>query len=235
MRKEDIKPLLDLQEIDEEIDRLERRLKNIERERKDFEEELSMLRRELEELRTKKEYLLSKRKELREEIEREEEMLARTEERMTMVKKDIEYKTLLREKSKHEDNILKKSYELDELEEELKELEDKIKEEEPKIEKRIKEIEEELNDLELEEKTAIRKLENLKKEKEIRASKVEEGILKFYEEAKKRFGNKVVVCIEEGVCEGCGIKVPDVLFSKLIKEDSVEICPSCGRYIYYRL
>lgn len=235
MKKEEIKPLLEIQEIDEEVERVERRLRSIEEDRKKLLEELSRLMGELEGLESERKNLLSKRKELREEIEREEMMLSKTEERIGMVKRDSEYKALLRERSKHEDNILKKSYELDEVEKGLAELEKRIGEKRPRLEGRIKEIEEELEELELEKSSALKKLESLRAEREAVARKVSSEVLTFYEEAKKRFGNRVIVRVEEGACGGCGIRIPNVLFSKLIKEDSVEVCPSCGRYIYYRL
>ena len=235
MRKEDIKPLLELQEVDEEIERVERRIRSIEEDRSRLEEKLSKLREELKDLLSRRDELISRRKQIKEEIEAEEEMLAKTEKKMSMVRKDVEYKALLKEKAKHEDNILKKSYELDELNGKIKDIEDKLKEAEPRIKRRIKEIEEELEDLEIEKETAVKKLERLKKERKSYEQNINREILTFYEEARKRFGSRVVVPAEGGVCGGCGIKIPDVLFSKLIKEDNVEICPSCGRYIYYRL
>ncbi len=235
MKKEEIKPLLKLQEIDDEIERMDRRIRRIEEDIGEFEEELRTIRSELGSMLRGQEELTRLIKETKERIEQEEEMLRRTEEKMNFVRKDVEYKSLLREKSKHEDNILKLSYELDELEEKLMDLRKKLEERRPVIERRINEIEEEISDLYEEKKLAESKIKDLKLRRKTEVESIDEGLRSFYEEAKARFGSKIVVQIEEGICPGCGMKVPDALFSKMIKENSIERCPNCGRYIYYRL
>jgi predicted nucleic acid-binding Zn-ribbon protein len=235
MEKEKLLPLLALQETDQEIGRIEVRLKKIGEERNQLKEELTSARRRLDELQSAVGELERRIRDLRERIEDEERLLEGTEKKLRMVRKDVEYKALLREKSKHEDNILKMSYQLDDLEEELKRAKEVLDREKPKVERRLKEIKEEIEDLNDEEKIGLRKLEELKKQREERKKEVDESLLDFYERARKKFDNAVIVSVQEEVCTGCGMKVPDVLFSKMLKEKSIEICPSCGRYIYYKL
>ncbi len=230
-----ILPLLRLQETDQEIERIERRLRKIEEERKALLKELEEAEGRLSELENSVEKKRKELKELKEKIEEEERALENTERKLTRVRKDVEYKALLREKSKHEDNILKMSYELDDISGELESLKEEVSREKPKLERRIKDIKEELDDLDYEEKAGKRKLEDLVKQREERCKSVEQSLLNFYEEARKRFENGVIVKVEEEVCTGCGMKVPDVLFSKMLKDKSIEVCPSCGRYIYYKL
>ena len=235
MKREDVVPLLGIQEIDQEIDRILKRLRKIGEERDsllkelgDLQERKAQLQRELEELR-------SKIKETTGRIEEEENLLEKAEAKLRMVRRDVEYKAVLREKSKHEDNILKMSYELDELKERLLALEEKVEAEIPRIEKREKEIKDELNDLDMEKSVGKNRLRELEKLRNERIKNIDSSLIDFYERARKRFNNYVVVAIEDGVCGGCGMRIPDVMFSRMIKENSIETCPSCGRYIYYKL
>ncbi|AAC07236.1 zinc ribbon domain-containing protein [Aquifex aeolicus] len=235
MTKEEAKLLVKIQEIDLETERVNHRLKKIEEEVKKLKEELEALLKEKETLLKRKEELENLKKQLQEEVKEAEEKLKVTEEKLMKVTRDVEYKALLREKSKLEDKILKKSYEIDQIEEELEKITKEIEEKVPRIERQVKEIEEELKDLELEESIAHRKIHEYVQKREEVKREIPEHLLKFYEENKKHFEGLVIVPTEDEACAGCGIKIPSVLLSKMIKEDSIEQCPSCGRFVYYKL
>ncbi|NPA31998.1 MAG: hypothetical protein GXO04_00045 [Aquificae bacterium] len=235
MTKEEAKILLKIQEIDFEAERIKNRLKKIEEEAQKLKEELFALRREKELLLKKKQELEELKKSLKEEIQSAEEQLKRTEERLMSATRDTEYRALLREKAKLEDKILKKSYELDEVEKELEKLAQKIDETIPRLQRRIEELEEEIKELEVEESVAHAKLHELAKKRKDVVGEVPEHLRRFYEENKEHFEGLVVVPLEDEACSGCGIKIPSVLLSKMVKEESIEQCPSCGRFVYYRL
>jgi len=235
MTKEEAKLLLKIQEIDLETERVNHRLRKIEEEVKNLKEELKALLKEKENLLKRKEELEKLKKELQEEVMDAEEKLKITEDKLMKVTKDVEYRALLREKAKLEDKILKKSYEIDEVEKELERISKEIEEKVPRIEKQVKEIEEELKDLELEETIVHRKLHDYAKKKEEVKKEIPEHLLRFYEENKKHFEGLVIVPTEDEACAGCGIKIPSVLLSKMIKEESIEQCPSCGRFVYYKI
>lgn len=235
MDREKVAPLLRLQETDQEIERIFRRLGRIEEERQNLIKRLSDLEGELKSLEEEVNILQREIRVKKDAIKEEERLLDRAEQKLRLVRKDIEYKALLREKSKHEDNILKMSYELDDLEKALHEATKKLNSRKPSIERQIKNINEELEDLDYEEKLGKNRLEELKKLREERSKEVDQSLLKFYEEAKVKFEAGVIVKVEDEVCGGCGMKIPDILFGRMLKENSIEICPSCGRYIYYKL
>ncbi len=227
--------LLKLQEMDREVERLERRLARIGEERNQLREELEKLTEERENLREREEEMTRRLRTLRESLAVEEDLLEKTERKMLTVRKEHEYRALLREKAKHEDNILKMFYEIEELEKDLSRFRGELDRRLPSIDRRIKEIEECLEDLKEEENLVSQQLKSVSKRREEEIKKVEHSTYTFYNEAKKRFGSTIIAKIEEGSCTGCGMKVPDVLFSRLLRENSVERCPNCGRYIYYRL
>ncbi len=235
MTKDQLKSLLELQEIEQQLHFLKRRLERLKGEKSKLKEKLASVENEIKSLRRKKEEIKGNVRKLKDEITLEEEALKSTEERLLRVRKDVEYKALLREKSKHEDNILKKSYLLDELESELKKVNDELLIKEEKAKREIEKLKEDILDIEEEIKLTQRKAEQTELEVRERRERMNASVLRLYDEAKEHYKGFVVVPVEDGVCTGCGIKIPEVLFSKLIKENSVDICPSCGRYIYYRL
>ncbi|MDQ7038311.1 MAG: C4-type zinc ribbon domain-containing protein [Aquificota bacterium] len=235
MDPEKVKDLLKLQEVDQEILRIKRRLKRLAQEREDLEARIRELEDEIGGLRDRHRDLISRKNEIKEAIEEEEGKLKLAEKRLMMVKKDAEYKAALREKAKHEDSILKLMVDLDEVEEEISKVEKELKERESYVQKKIKELKDEIEDLNAEEKDVKIRMGELEKKREEVKKGIDESILTVYEELKDRLEAKLVAQIEEGTCSGCGMKVPDVIFSKLIKESSIERCPNCGRYIYYKL
>ncbi len=235
MDKEEAKLILKIQEVDLDIERINKRIESIKEEAAKLREELEALRKERELLLKRKDELESLRKKLTEEIKEAEEKLQRTEDRLMKVKRDVDYKALLREKAKLEDRILKRSYELDEVKREIEKLTKEIQERVPRIEREISYLEEEIQDLDVEEKLSHKKLhEYLKKREEIK-KEIPEHLLRMYESSKEHYEGFVIVPIEEEACSGCGIRIPNVLLTKILKENSIEQCPSCGRFIYYKL
>jgi len=235
MNKEEAKLILKLQEVDFETERINKRIEKIKEELKELKNDLLTLKREREELLRQKEELERIRKTLAEEIATAEEQLKKTEDRLMKATRDVEYRALLREKSKLEDKILKKSYELEEIEKEIEKITKELEEKIPKLEREIETIEEEIKDLELEEKHAHEKLHEVVEKRKNLLAEIPEELRRFYEENKLHFEGFVVVPVEDEACAGCGIKIPNVLLSKMIKEESIEHCPACGRFIYYKI
>ncbi len=235
MKTEEAKEILKIQQVDQEIDRVKLRIKRIHEEKSDLEKRIDDLQKEEDEIKAKLEDLKRKKKELEDLIREEEEALKKVEDKMYKVTKDFEYKALLREKARHEDNILKASYELDSL---VKDLEDFTKSADKRIseiDKTLKDLREELEDLTYEIKASERKLKELELKRKEVTSSLSEGLLQTYELTKDRFDSMVVVPVEDGVCTGCGMRVPDVLYSDMMRTNEIHRCPNCGRYIYYRL
>lgn len=235
MKTEEAKEILKIQQVDQEIARVKLRIKRIHEEKSDLEKRIDDLQKEEDEIKAKLEDLKRKRKELEDFIREEEEALKKVEDKMYKVTKDFEYKALLREKARHEDNILKASYELDSLVEDLEDFTKTADKRLSEIDKTLKDLREELEDLTYEIKASERKLEELELRRKEVTSSLPEGLLQTYELMKDRFDSMVVVPVEDGVCTGCGMRVPDVLYSDMMRTNEIHRCPNCGRYIYYRL
>jgi len=56
--------------------------------------------------------------------------------------------------------------------------------------------------------------------------------LRRYEQVRKRKGNAIAKTID-GTCLACHMRLPPMLFQKLMRGDAFEQCPSCARILYY--
>jgi uncharacterized protein len=56
--------------------------------------------------------------------------------------------------------------------------------------------------------------------------------LRRYEQVRKRKGNAIAKTID-GTCLSCHMRLPPMLFQKLMRGDAFEQCPSCARILYY--
>jgi predicted nucleic acid-binding Zn-ribbon protein len=64
------------------------------------------------------------------------------------------------------------------------------------------------------------------------AATVRKDVLARYETIRKRRGLAVVPA-HHGVCMGCNMALPPQLFNVLQRGETIEICPSCQRIVYY--
>jgi len=235
VKKEELISVLKIQEIDQKLKDLERHLKKLEKEKESVRVSIESLKKRASLIESKRNSIKKELRDLREALEREEELLRKAEEKMKVVRKEHEYRMLLREKSRHEDSVLKLLYRIEDVEKLLSDYNREATEELNLIKKKLKEIEYEKEELKKEEESIKNRIKELELEKEKTINTLNPEVINFYYEAKKVFGDLIIAKIEEGICNGCGLKIPNILFSKLMKHYSVERCPNCGRYIYYRL
>lgn len=223
--------MLQLQRVELEINRVNTAIRRLQSQIEETIKKMENLKAEREGITKRIEEIKKEIKKQREQIEECREKAKRAEERLNLVKKAEEYKALLREKAKGEDCVIKLSESIKRLEEELKRLEEKR--EDRGFIKGIQELEEELSDLRYSQLRLSTRLEGLQKELEELRSKTEESILEEYERLKKRHGLPIILPIDSlGACTNCGTKLPSALYSRLIAGE-VEVCPSCGRLVYY--
>jgi uncharacterized protein len=64
------------------------------------------------------------------------------------------------------------------------------------------------------------------------ASAVQPMTLRRYEQVRKRKGSAIAKTID-GTCLACHMRLPPMLFQKLMRGDAFEQCPSCARILYY--
>jgi predicted nucleic acid-binding Zn-ribbon protein len=64
------------------------------------------------------------------------------------------------------------------------------------------------------------------------AEAVQPMTLRRYEQVRKRKGSAIAKTID-GTCLACHMRLPPMLFQKLMRGDAFDQCPSCARILYY--
>ncbi len=75
-------------------------------------------------------------------------------------------------------------------------------------------------------------IDGLKGAREAAAHAVRPDVLKKYNAIQMRRG-LAVVAVKDGTCSGCRMRIPPQLFNILQRGNSVELCPTCNRIIYW--
>ncbi len=75
-------------------------------------------------------------------------------------------------------------------------------------------------------------IESLRGAREMAAKAVRPDALKKYNAIHMRRG-LAVVSVKDGTCSGCRMRIPPQLFNILQRGNSLEICPTCNRIIYW--
>ena len=71
-----------------------------------------------------------------------------------------------------------------------------------------------------------------RKLREVAAARVRPDVLKKYSAIRMRRG-LAMAPVKNGTCQGCNMNIPPQLFNQLQRGDSIEICGTCNRIIYW--
>ncbi len=234
--KEHIRSLLRLQEVDLNIERL----KIEEREKPRKKEQLLLqekqLQKEIEEHEANFKKLQLEQREKEKEIAYLQEQIKKLDGQLMSVKKNEEYRAMLKEIdnlkrqiSLKEEELLKIMYQIDESNYFF--LESK------------KRIEQDIKKLKEQEKAIDEEIERIKKEREewenrrgSVVNEVDSEYLEKYERIKKKVKNGPVVVpldLSSDVCTGCYMKQLPQVVNEILGGEKIHTCRHCGRILYY--
>ena len=154
--------------------------------------------------------------------------------KLNMVKTNKEYHALLKEIdeikrdiSKAEDEMLSRLEKIDAKDAALKEqdaLHSRAKEEADQTQAKI----------EADDTASRARMDNLVGERQILMEQLPQRTCALYERVCKGQTNGVAVsAVIESVCSGCNVNIPPQLFIELQRCDTIRLCPSCQRIIYW--
>jgi len=229
----EIQLLLRLQEIDREINTIEKHLKEIPKEIERLKKEKEDLVFRFEKVHTDLKRLQALKREKELDIQTYEDRIQKIQESLDRVRTNEEYKALLREKAQAEemimeieDEILAIMEDIENLKKEEENLKTVIEEEKERYHRLIKEKEEEIVSLK-------KRLEELKAEREEFIKQIRPPLLSKYELIRKKRGTALAV-VDSDTCSGCFLIIPPKIYSSLVKGQNLLTCPHCGRFLLYQ-
>ena len=233
--KDSLHSLLELQEIDKEINTLERS-------KEEFPDEIGRLNDELEAAREKiggtekhAEELESNRRLMEGELDTITQDLKKHQDRLYEVKSNKEYdalqteiETLGAKKDEHESGILRSLEDHEDLSTKLKEDKDAFSDREKEILKRIKELTARLDSVEGD----VQKWQKKRKKFE---KVIDKPALSTYNRIRRMVkGGVAVVEIKKGSCGGCFRKLSPQLLVEARRISRVMRCENCGRITVWK-
>lgn len=232
IKDKQLESLIVLQEIDQEIQKLNQLKEKIPREIEQKKQIFEKINNEINQLKDKIERAKKERRSKELETQSVKDLLNNTKGKLPSVKTNKEYSALLQEiaNSKNKINSLEEN-EIDlmeSIEESEKEYEKKLKEknaEEQKFLEVKKRKEEELE--------KINKLleEELNQRNEL-AEQIETKWLEHYKKVIKIRKGLAVVAIDNNTCHGCYRGLIPQLSIEIRKNDSIITCPYCSRFLF---
>lgn len=226
--------LVELQEMDIDLDRMEEEYTSIPDEIDACKKEIESRKSEVEENRKQSKELMVEQKNLEIEISSKEEAIKKHKMELNTIKTNEQYKILQaeiaraeQEKSVLEDEYLKLIDIIGEKNKLIAGAEQELKSEEARILASIKELEDKSAALEQE-------INRKKEERGKYVAVVTETILKKYEHIRKGKDGIAISMIENTHCGSCRINLPPQVINEVSKGAWLVFCDNCSRILYLK-
>lgn len=232
--REDLVQVVDLQNLDLEIAKIQREVQEIPREIADLEQELQSSRRVWDQAREHFASLEQLRRRHERELEDVTAEQRRRQGRLFEIKTNQEYTAVLKEieglkerRSKLEDEIL-------ELFDQIESAQGVVRDEETRFREREKTCGQERTAREGELQRLRAELDRLQEERRRQAARVEPGLLQTYQRLLRSRGGIAVVQVKDGSCLGCHVGLTPQTYNELRKGDLLFTCANCQRILYWK-
>ncbi len=233
--REQIEILVKLQAIDSDIHNINQRLDKVEDQKIRLDLELHGAKSSKDVLQAEMEALNKTYRSLEADTSVNLSKVAASKEKLTSVKTNKEYQSLLKEiddmqamNSKLEDQMLEILDQIEQFESQLKEKNCKLKSAEKQVAEDKAQIE----------KTAAadrEKLAALQKDFNAVTDTVAPDTLKIFQSVRSRIGNLTIAKVENAVCAGCHMNIPPQMYNELQRFEQLMYCPHCQRLVYSEL
>jgi predicted nucleic acid-binding Zn-ribbon protein len=229
----ELSKLIEVQEIDREIQGIQRVLDQLPEDLKATEADLTQLREIRAAHLQKLEDLKAQRRDTETEMAEMEEGIKKSRQRLMEIKSNIEYKAMLKEIAFKEDQR-------DQRETRILEIMERLEEANRAIAAKDQELEEQEAVLAGQREAVAAQVARLKAElagQEEQRKKLRKGVpaplLKRYEFIRQRRHGTAVAPVREGVCMGCNMNILPQQFIDLQKGKEILQCPHCRRILFW--
>jgi predicted nucleic acid-binding Zn-ribbon protein len=231
---EQLKLLIELQEIDSSILSLNERIESLPERLNASKTNLDKATAAYKKVKTRHDELIKKKKGKDFDIDEKQEAINKLKTRTGAIKTNKEYEAYLREiellekiKYDAEEEVLSAMEEIESIADDLKSGEVMVREAEVELEKDGKELEEEKKSLEQE-------MEVHRSKRNVLLEKIESDTYSQYMKNLKRSGGIAIAPAEDEICKGCNTNMPPQLFNDLKDNDKLIKCFYCGRFLYIK-
>jgi predicted nucleic acid-binding Zn-ribbon protein len=231
---EQIKILIQVQDVEEKIDQVDRRIRSLSQEAGRMEQQVAEQEsrvaddiRSLEDL--KKAY-----RELEAESKLNGDLVVKSNEKLRSVKTNKEYQSILKEI----EEIRKKNSAIEDQMiaqlEAIESAESTVAERSAELEAYKRTCDEKKVALEEEARSERRAIEALGAEKLQVSDQADPKMVAVLDDVRKKVRGLAVVPVQQATCMGCHMNIPPQLYNELQRFDELRFCPHCQRIIYWQ-
>lgn len=231
--REQLLRLVDVQEIDAEIAIIKKDSNQYPRQLKTEEKKLEEARGQVETLQSEITEMDVERKELENNLKMEVAKLKKWEARLSDIRNQREYVALSREiesakrqNKDTEERVLELMGTAEEKGKLLETLSDDLAVLEVDYDQLKSEIDQTMAEVNA-------KLKVLEEKRDERLVGIPANLVKRYQLIRDKRAGVALVPVKDGGCQGCYMQLPPQLYNVLMRMDSIEVCPSCARIIYW--
>ena len=228
----ELEQLLVLQDRQQKIKQIQTEVETLPLQKKSLEAQLAASVAGVEALKQKARKVEMDRKKLELDVGTRNESISRLKTQQYQTRKNDEFQAIGHEIERYENEIRKIEDEELELMIEADKLKADLGVEEKKAATVKESVARQTADLDAKSKTLESHLEELTKEREEIAGKIDEDLLGRFERLFKSKGDAVVVPLEHEVCTGCHMKVTTQTAHRAKAGKEIVSCDNCGRILY---
>lgn len=232
--REHISMLVELQDRELEIHRIQQELSQVERRTAGLDAQLNDFIAAVERGRTQIQELTKHIRTLESDLQVNQGRIVKSQEKLRAVKTNKEYQSSLKEiddlnaiGSKIEDEILVSM-------EQIEAATASTKEQQARLDVQAGLIRSEKQSVLQEAGQARTRLEEVTAQASALAGRVPAEVLSLYRRVKAKKANGVAICaVDAAVCRGCHVNIPPQMYNELQRVDRLKNCPNCDRIIYW--
>ena len=229
----ELEQLLILQDRAQQIRQVEAELRSVPLERKSLDAQVAATSASLEAIKDRARHVEMEKKKLELDVGTRNESIARLRTQQYETRKNDEFSAMGREIERYQQEISGLEDQELELMEQADQLKAQIAVEEKQTAAAKEAIAKQAVNLEAKQATLESRLEELKKEREELAAKVDEDLLDRFNRLFTSKGDAAVVALEHDVCTGCHMKVTTATVVRVKGGKEIVSCEQCGRILYF--
>lgn len=231
--KDNIRSLVQLQDCDNQIQKMTTRKTEAPLQIRKLEDELNNFEKKFLEDNERFESLKKDRRGLEQEVQDLENKIEKSNDKLAHIKSNKEYTAALKEIEDLKNAISLKEDQVLQFMEEIEELEKICLANKNQQDDMKRDVAEKKKDVENELEVVEKELSNLESERIQFTQEIDQDLLKRYLFLKERKGGLAISLVVGGVCMACNMGIPPQQFNELQKKESLLICPNCHRMIYF--
>ena len=226
--------LLNLQEMDDQIDKLKAEAESIPEKKHDLEEGLEAHQTAVAAAKDESVELAKKRKELEIELEEGNTKKDRFKNQLFQVKSNREYEALQHEISALEEKSSGLEDKILEIMDRSEEVSRQIAEEERNLKAETAKVGEAQAALDREQADLMEKIAIKTDERKRLVIDMDTALLKRYDRIRENKGGLAVATVNSGACGGCFRRIPPHEMQNLKRDARIITCEGCGRILIWR-